>query len=85
MPRSHLAASSSRRVGADAREVRWAQRDARLITRESASAARGESIHSDQWQIHRGGVHPRDNMMFVFCSDVKNFRIFDKSYVWKSE
>ena len=34
-------------------QVRPAQRDARLVARESASAARGESIHSGQRKVHR--------------------------------
>jgi hypothetical protein len=53
LPRPDLAAPSSRRVGADAHEIGPAQRDARFVTGESASAAWRESIHSGQRQIHR--------------------------------
>ena len=51
--RLDLAPPSSRRVGADAHEVDRAQRDARIVTSQSASAARGESIHSGQPKAHR--------------------------------
>jgi hypothetical protein len=62
-PWAHLITSSSRRVGADAHEVRRAQRDARLVTRESA-AARGESIDLSQRQVHQEvSICP-----MVFCS-----------------
>jgi hypothetical protein len=53
LPRSDLATPSSRRVGADAHEVRRAQRDARFVAREPARAAWGQSIRFDQRQIHR--------------------------------
>jgi len=56
--RPNLRASSSRRIGADAHELGRAERDARLVTGESASAARGESIHPDQRKIHQQTFTP---------------------------
>jgi hypothetical protein len=60
LPRPHLAASSSRRVGADAHELGRAQRDARLVTRESASPARSKAIHPGQRRVHRqASIHAK--------------------------
>jgi hypothetical protein len=53
LARTYLGSSPSGRIGADAYEIRRAERNAGLVTAKPASAALDESVGLDRGKIHR--------------------------------